>query len=455
MNVKTRILELRELLDQYRHEYYTLDMPSISDYEYDALYHELLALEEKYPEYDDPTSPTKKVGGEVLEAFEKVVHKKQMLSLGNVFSYEELKEFDERIRNEISDFTYVVELKMDGLAISLHYDNGVFVRAITRGDGFVGEDVTSNVKTIASIPMKIKQLGHVEVRGEIIMPKKSFEKVNEQRALNNEVLFANPRNAAAGSIRQLDSKICASRKLDAYLYYLEDANKYGIEKHEDALLFMQEQRFKVNQMRKVCLNVDEVYAFIEQMQAKRDELPYEIDGIVIKINEMKYWEQLGTTIKVPRYATAYKFPAQEVTTKLLDIVLSVGRTGRITPNAVLEPVQVAGTCVSAATLHNEDMIKLKDIRVNDEVVIRKAGDIIPEVVRAIKTKRQRNSVPYVFPSTCPVCGGKIVRINNEASHYCINQDCDARVVESMIHFASRDAMNIDGLGNKKIEFLYR
>ncbi len=455
MSVEKRIKELRELLDQYRHEYYTLDMPTVSDYEYDTLYNELVKLEQEHPQYFDPSSITQKVGGEVLDAFQKVTHQKQMLSLGNVFSYEELKEFDERIKNEIKDdYTYVVELKLDGLAISLHYENGIFVRAITRGDGFVGEDVTSNVKTIASIPMRIKEKRAVEVRGEVIMPKESFYALNKQREQNGEALFANPRNAAAGSIRQLDSSIAASRKLDAYLYYLEDAQIYDIDQHEAALSWMHGQRFKVNPLRKVCSNVDEVWKFIQEMSEKRNSLPYEIDGMVIKVNEMKYWEQLGTTIKVPRYATAYKFPAEEVTTKLLDIVLTVGRTGRITPNAVLEPVQVAGTTVSAATLHNEDMIRIKDIRIHDEVVIRKAGDIIPEVVRTIKDHRTSDSKPYIFPDTCPVCGGKISRIHGEASHYCLNQDCDARVVESMIHFASRDAMNIDGLGNKKVEFLY-
>ncbi len=452
---KERILELRKLLDQYAYEYYTLDAPSVVDSEYDRLYHELEALEAKYPQYDDPHSITKRVGGSVLKEFQKVQHKEQMLSLGNVFSYEDIMEFDRRIKDEINQYEYVVELKMDGLAISLLYENGKFVRAITRGDGFVGEDVTNNVMTIASIPMQIDYKGELEVRGEVFMPKASFEALNKQREAKGESLFANPRNAAAGSIRQLDSKVVYERKLDAYLYYLQDPQSKGITTHEEALQWMSKQHFKVNPLRRVCHNIDEIWAFISEMNEQRNDLPYEIDGMVIKVNQLDAWRKLGTTVKVPRYATAYKFPAQEVITKLKDITISVGRTGRITPNAVLEPVGVSGTLVSAATLNNEDFIKDKDIRINDYVVIRKAGEIIPEVVRVVKEKRSEACKVYEYPKYCPICHGELIRLPHEASHYCVNKDCDARVVESIIHFASRDAMNIDGLGDKKVEAFYQ
>lgn len=452
---KERIMQLRKLLDQYAYEYYTLDAPSVVDSEYDRLYHELEALEAKYPQYDDPHSITKRVGGSVLKEFQKVQHKEQMLSLGNVFSYEDIMEFDNRIKAEISNYEYVVELKMDGLAISLLYENGKFVRGVTRGDGFVGEDVTNNVMTISSIPMQIDYKEPLEVRGEVFMPKASFNSLNEQRALKGESLFANPRNAAAGSIRQLDSKVVYERKLDAYLYYLQDPQSKGINTHEEALKWMSNQHFKVNPLRRVCHNVDEIWAFISEMNEKRNDLPYEIDGMVIKVNQLDAWNKLGTTIKVPRYATAYKFPAQEVITKLKDITISVGRTGRVTPNAVLEAVNICGTSVSAATLNNEDFIKDKDIRINDYVVVRKAGEIIPEVVRVVKEKRSDDCKVYEYPKYCPICHSELVRLPYEASHYCINKDCAARVVESIIHFASRDAMNIDGLGDKKVEAFFQ
>ena len=455
MEAKQRVLELRRLLDQYAYEYYVLDKPSVTDQEYDRYYQELVELENTHPELRDVNSITQRVGGVVLDAFDKVAHKSQMLSLGNAFNLEDLRAFDERVKNSVKKAQYVVELKMDGLAISLHYHNGRFVQAVTRGDGLVGEDVTHNVRTIQSIPMHIDAQGDVEVRGEIIMPKKSFEALNKQREKANEELFANPRNAAAGSIRQLDSSVAASRKLDAYLYYLVNAKELGVTTHEGALQQMEKWHIKVNPLRKVCDTIDEVWQFIQQMQEQREQLPYEIDGIVIKVNDMNAWDVLGTTVKAPRYAIAYKFPAEEVTTKLLDIVLTVGRTGRITPNAVLEPVRVAGTTVSAAQLHNEDIIKERDIRIHDDVVIRKAGDIIPEVVKSLKERRNGTQAPYVFPSECPICKSHLVRLENEAAHYCMNQDCPARVVESMIHFASRDAMNIDSLGDKKIEFFHK
>ena len=455
MDVQQRILALRKQLDTYAYEYYVLDQPSVPDAEYDQAYQELLKLEDTYPQYRDPNSITQRVGGVVLDAFTKVTHKQQMLSLSNAFNLEDLQAFDERVRSIVPKVSYVVELKMDGLAISLHYHDGRFVQAVTRGDGFVGEDVTNNVRTIASIPMHIERMGDVEVRGEVFMPKKSFAELNAQREKNGEDVFANPRNAAAGSIRQLDSKIAASRKLDAFLYYYEDALGAGIQTHEEALETMEQLHIKVNPLRRVCNSMDEVWSFIQEMSEQRNDLPYEIDGMVIKVNELTAWEQLGTTVKAPRYAIAYKFPAEEVVTKLLDIVLTVGRTGRITPNAVLAPVRVAGTSVSAAQLHNEDMIKEKDIRIQDDVVVRKAGDIIPEVVGPLLDRRNGTQARYVFPKECPVCGSASVRLSDEAAHYCINQDCPARVVESIIHFASRDAMDIDTLGDKKVEFFHK
>lgn len=450
-----RILELRKILDRLAYEYYVLDKPSVSDQEYDRYYQELLKLEDEFPQYRDPNSITQRVGGVVLDAFEKVSHKRRMLSLDNAFNLEDLMAFDERVQQSVKNPEYVVELKMDGLAISLHYHNGRFVQAVTRGDGLVGEDVTNNVRTIASIPMHIDMEGDVEVRGEVIMPKKSFEALNEQRRNQGEEEFANPRNAAAGSIRQLDSRIAASRKLDAYLYYFEGAQQHAMHTHEEALEALEAMRIKVNPLRKVCKNMQEVWQFIQEMSERRNDLPYEIDGMVLKVNDLHAWDLLGTTAKAPRYAIAYKFPAEEVVTKLLDIVLSVGRTGRITPNAVLEPVRVAGTTVSAATLHNEDMIKEKDVRINDDVIIRKAGDIIPEVVRSLPERRNGTQGIYKFPQICPFCGSKLVRFADEAAHYCMNQDCPARIVRGMIHFASRDAMNIDTLGDKKIEFFHK
>lgn len=450
-----RILELRSILDRLAYEYYVLDQPSVSDQEYDRYYQELAALEDEFPQYRDSNSITQRVGGVVLDAFTKVEHKRTMLSLGNAFNIDDLHAFDERVREVVPKARYVVELKIDGLAMSLIYREGRFVQALTRGDGVVGEDVTHNVKTIASIPMHIPLQGEVEVRGEVYMPNASFHMLNEEREKNGEELFANPRNAAAGSIRQLASSVAAKRRLDAFWYYFVNAQEYDIHSHEEALQKMSEMHLRVNPLRKVCERIDEVWQFIEQITEQRNDLPYAIDGIVIKVDDLDAQNRLGSTIKVPRWAIAYKFPAEEVVTKLLDIVVTVGRTGRITPNAVLEPVRVAGTTVSAAQLHNEDMIKEKDIRIHDEVVVRKAGDIIPEVVRPLLERRNDTQAVYHFPTHCPICGSELVRFPEEAAHYCINQDCPARVVESMIHFASRDAMDIDTLGDKKIEFFHK
>ena len=454
MDEKQRIKELRTILEKYSIEYYVNDDPSVSDQEYDRLLDELIHLEEKHPELYDANSPSQRIIGSVLDGFEKVQHSSMMLSLGDIFNYEEIEEFCRRIAQSVDHPEFIVECKYDGLAMSLLYENGEFIRAVTRGDGNVGEDVSNNVRTIASVPMHIPTLERVEVRGEVYMPKQSFHDLNEVQSKLGKKLFANPRNAAAGSIRQLDSGICASRKLDAYWYYFQNAQDFGILTQEDALKRMEDFHFKVNPLRKLCRSAKEIWDFIQSIGHKRDDLPYEIDGMVIKLNSLIDSRRLGTTAKIPRYAIAYKFPAEQVETKLIDITLTVGRTGKVTPNAVLEPVRVAGTTVSAATLHNEDMIKKKDLRIGDRVIIHKAGEIIPEVVEVVKSCRDGSQVPYVFPQTCPICHSHLIRLQGEAAHYCINQDCPARVVESMIHFASRDAMNIETLGDKKIEQLH-
>ena len=475
-----RILELRSILDRLAYEYYVLDQPSKSDQEYDRYYQELVALEDEFPQYRDPNSITQRVGGVVLDAFTKVEHKRTMLSLGNAFNLEDLHAFDERVREVVPNARYVVELKIDGLAMSLIYRDGRFVQALTRGDGVVGEDVTHNVKTIPSIPMHIPLQGEVEVRGEVYMPNASFQMLNEEREKNGEELFALEdlhafENAAAAEVSvSPDSSVpcipmhiryrvrwkCAEVYMpklsdDAFWYYFVNAQEYDIHSHEEALQKMSEMHLRVNPLRKVCERIDEVWQFIEEITEQRNDLPYAIDGMVIKVDDLDAQNRLGSTVKVPRWAIAYKFPAEEVITKLLDIVVTVGRTGRITPNAVLEPVRVAGTTVSAAQLHNEDMIKEKDIRIHDDVVVRKAGDIIPEVVRPLLERRNDTQAVYHFPTHCPICGSELVRFPEEAAHYCINQDCPARVVESMIHFASRDAMDIDTLGDKKVEFFHK
>ena len=454
--MKQRIEELRRKLNQYNYEYHVLDAPTISDLDYDKLLRELIDLETAYPEYDDPASPTKKVGGQVLDAFDKVEHKRPMLSLGNVFNYEELKSFCTKIEQEAGQVEYVAECKIDGLAMSVSYLHGQFSQAVTRGDGTVGEDVSANVKTVRSLPMKIDYDQNLEIRGEIYMPKKSFERVNKEREENGEELFANCRNAAAGSIRQLDSKIAASRGLDGFWYHLPDGESYGFETHYDSLMWMKSLGFKVNETySRKFQNVDEIWKFIEELTALRYDLPYDIDGVVIKVNSYAVQRQLGFTSRTPKWAVAYKFPAEEKETVLEDIFLTVGRTGKVTPNAKLSPLFLAGTKVGFAQLHNEDMIKEKDIRIGDVVVVRKAGDIIPEVVKSVAEKRNGTQIPYVFPKTCPVCGHAIVRDMKEAHYFCINTDCPARVVESIAHFASRDCMNIDGLGVKKVEAFHQ
>ena len=452
---KERIIELRNMLNRFSYEYYALDAPSVTDQEFDQYMQELITLEKSYPEMYDINSPSQRVGGVVVDAFEKVTHKRQMLSLANAYDLEDLQAFDRRVKTSISNVEYVVELKIDGLAMSVEYQNGIFHHALTRGDGIDGENVSANVRTIRSIPLIIDQKEEMEVRGEVYMPKKSFERLNKEKVERNEVLFANPRNAASGSIRQLDSKIAASRKLDAFWYYLCDGDKFNLKTHYEALQWLKSLGFVVNPLTRLCGNIDEVWTFITEMSEKRNELPYEIDGMVVKVNDFASQEKLGYTAKTPRWAIAYKFPATEVMTRLKRIFLTVGRTGKVTPNAELEPIQLAGTTVSFASLHNEDLIKDKDIRENDIVVVRKAGDIIPEVVRSVIEKRDNTQVPYVFPQECPVCHSQLYRSPDEADNYCINNDCPARVVEAIAHYCSRNALNIDGLGDKTVETLHK
>ena len=455
--IKQRIAELTQLLHEYGHAYYVLDKPIVPDSTYDELMQELIALEAANPSLISPDSPTQRVGGAVLEGFKKVTHQYPMLSLSNAFGEEDLRDFDRKIRQAIGDhFSYVCELKIDGLAISLRYEEGRFVQGATRGDGQVGEDITSNLKTIRAIPLRLKEPVTIEVRGEAYMPKKSFESLNAARAEKGEELFANPRNAAAGSLRQLDPKIAASRNLSMFIYGIGgDGEAYGIDSHGEMLEYLANLGFPSNRERQACATIEEVMAFINKWTEERPNLPYEIDGIVIKVNRFAHQDELGFTAKSPRWAIAYKFPAEEVTTKLLDIDLTVGRTGVITPTAILTPVQVAGTTVSRASLHNEDLIKEKDIRIGDTVIVRKAGDIIPQVVGVILAERPEGTTPYEYPKTCPVCGGEVVRIEGDVALRCVNPTCSAQIAEGIKHFVSRNAMNVDGLGEKVVEQLLR
>ena len=455
--MKERLYELRSLLNKYNYEYYVLESPSVSDYEYDALLRELIELEEKFPECYDADSPTQRVGGEVVDTFNKIKHKRLMLSLSNAFNDEELMDFDDKIKEALGtndEIEYMCELKIDGLAMSIEYENGKINYGATRGNGVEGEEVTHNIKTIKSIPLNVEDKRIFEVRGEVYMPKKSFDKLNNARKENGETLFANPRNAASGSIRQMDSKVAASRGLDMFMYTYVDCEQFGYYKQSEALDALEKMGFKTNPERKLCKGIKEVVKYVAEYTLKRDDLSYEIDGIVIKVNDIKLHDLIGYTMKTPKWAIAYKFPAKEVKTKLKDIVLTVGRTGKITPNAVLEPVFVAGSTVSRATLHNEDFVLNKDIRIGDNVVIRKAGDVIPEVVRSVEEDRTGEEKIFVMSEVCPMCGGIVERKNDEAAHYCLNEKCPARKIESIIHFASKGAMDIDGLGEKVVEDLY-
>ena len=443
--------ELISLIEKYAHEYYVLDNPSVSDFVYDQKMEELEKLEKDFPLLITPTSPTQRIIGQVLKGFNEINHKEQMLSLSDVFNEDELVERVNKITTELNNpnLEFVGEMKIDGLAMSLVYEDGVLQYAATRGDGRVGEDVTLNVLTIPNIPTRIPLKGRVEVRGEIYMPKSSFNSLNKARSEAGEQLFANARNAASGSIRNLDTSVAKSRKLDGWWYYFQNAEEFGISSHAESLKKLEELGFKVNKERKVLKGINEILSYVKEYTLKRNDLPYDIDGIVLKVNDFALHETLGYTAKTPKWAIAYKFPPEEVQTKLLDIVYTVGRTGKITPNAVLEPVRVAGSLVQRATLHNEDFIKDKDLKVGDIVILRKAGDIIPEVVSALISKRDGTEKDFVMIDKCPNCGSELVKI--DAMHFCMNKACPSRNIESLIHFASKDAMDIEGMGEKVCE----
>lgn len=451
MNPEERIKELVKILEKANHDYYVLANPTITDQEFDKYLRELEKLEEAHPEFASENSPTKRVGGEVIDKFKKIKHQIPMLSLPDVFSEEEIILFDERIRKSGYNPEYVCELKIDGLSVSLHYDNGVFKTGATRGDGITGEDITHNVRTIRTVPMNLKRPETIEVRGEIYMPREVLTSLNAERAKENLPLLQNCRNAAAGSIRQLDSKIAAKRNLNTWIYHLPNPLDYGLKTHYEALEFMKNLGFKVNPANRIVKSVDEILDFIHEYAEKRPKLSYDIDGVVIKVNDLEMQEKLGFTSKYPRWAIAYKFPAEEVLTKLTDIIYTVGRTGKITPNAVLDPVIVMGSTVKRATLHNEDYILMKDLKVGDTVSLRKAGDVIPEVVEVKKERRTGNETPFVMIQKCPICGSFLKKKEGQVDYYCMNPLCPARHIEGLIHFASRHAMNIDGLGERIME----
>ena len=453
-HIKEEIFKLVALLNKYSYDYYVEDNPQISDTEYDTLYKQLEKLEQEYPEFILDNSPTQRVGDRVLDEFEKVIHKVPMLSLSNTFSIEDLRDFDSRISKLSSDdsIEYICELKIDGLAISINYENGKLVSAATRGDGMVGENVTENIKTIFSIPKTLKTKKSFEVRGEVYLPKKSFELLNKEREENNEVLFANPRNAAAGSLRQLDSKITAKRKLSAFIYSV--VGDENINSQKMALTVAADLGLPVNPNFKLCKTIDEVVDYIMYWEEHKQDLPYEIDGIVIKVNSYSLQKEIGSTQKSPRWATAYKFPEEELATKLLDIELSVGRTGIITPVAVLNPINISGSTVSKASLHNKDIIDELDIHIGDMVVVKKAGEIIPKVVRVVEELRLDNSEKYVMPNICPSCQSKTFTKEGDPFTRCLNPDCPEQNIRKIIHFASREALNIEGLGDKVVATLY-
>ena len=453
-HIKEEIFKLVALLNKYSYDYYVEDNPQISDTEYDTLYKQLEKLEQEYPEFILDNSPTQRVGDRVLDEFEKVIHKVPMLSLSNTFSIEDLRDFDSRISKLSSDdsIEYICELKIDGLAISINYENGKLLSAATRGDGMVGENVTENIKTIFSIPKTLKTKKSFEVRGEVYLPKKSFELLNKEREENNEVLFANPRNAAAGSLRQLDSKITAKRRLSAFIYSV--VGDENINSQKMALTVAADLGLPVNPNFKLCKTIDKVVDYIMYWEEHKQDLPYEIDGIVIKVNSYLLQEEIGSTQKSPRWATAYKFPEEELATKLLDIELSVGRTGIITPVAVLNPINISGSTVSKASLHNKDIIDELDIHIGDMVVVKKAGEIIPKVVRVVEELRLANSEKYVMPNICPSCESKTFTKEGDPFTRCLNSDCPEQNIRKIIHFASREALNIEGLGDKVVATLY-
>ena len=451
-----KIKNLQKTLNEYAYFYYVKDQPKVLDSEYDKLYQELVQLETQYPSSITPDSPTQRVGGVILDGFEKAVHEVPLYSLNDAFSKGELEAFDARVAKALGhhNYSYECELKIDGLSISLRYENGRFVRGATRGDGSVGENITENLKTVRSIPMTLPEPISIEVRGECYMPKESFMKLNEAREQEGLETFANPRNAAAGSLRQLDTKVTAQRNLSTFLYTVAEFGPLEVATQEEALQALDRLGFKINPNRRICQTVDEIWEYITEYHEKRADLPYEIDGIVIKVNDLSLQDELGFTVKAPRWAIAYKFPPEEAETVIREIEWTVGRTGVVTPTAVMDPVVVAGTTVSRASLHNMDYIEAKDLRLNDHVIIYKAGDIIPEVDHAIVEKREAASSPYPKPTHCPVCGSELVHLEEEVALRCINPKCSAQMKEGLSHFVSRQAMNIDGLGPKVIEQMY-
>lgn len=452
--IEKRIDELIKILNKANYEYYNLDNPSITDQEYDSYMDELIKLETQHPNLVREDSPTVNVGTKVISEFEKVTHEVPMMSLGDIFNFDELEEFDKRIKKVVPHPKYVCELKIDGLSVSLLYRNGKLVRAATRGDGTIGEDITHNVKTIKNVPLSLPEDIDIEVRGEIYMPISSFENLNEDRRKKGEKEFANPRNAAAGSVRQLDSKISKERNLATFMYHIPEPDKYNLKTQKESLDFMRELTFTVNP-NIVCVDsIEEVIDYIKKSGDKRKSLPYDIDGVVIKVNNYTDQRKLGNTAKVPKWAIAYKFPAEEVLTKLKDIEFCVGRTGKITPRADLDPVRLAGSIVRSATLNNQEYIKEKDIMIGDVVSIRKAGDVIPEVVEVKKERRTGKEIPFKMIDTCPKCGSTLVRKEGEVAYFCTNPACPARCIEGLIHYSSRDAMNIEGFGERIVEDFY-
>ena len=451
-----RIEQLRKLIEQYNYEYHTLDKPSVSDAEYDRLMNELINLEKANPQIDSSTSPSQRVGGKVLDEFVKITHKRPMLSLSNAYNEADLINFDQRVKemSQTNNIEYVCEPKIDGLAVSLVFEKGKLNYGVTRGDGNVGEDITNNIKTIKQIPINVIELKNFEVRGEVYMSRNVLLELNKIREKNKEELFANTRNAAAGSMRQLDSKIAASRKLASFIYNLANYEDFKLERHSDILKYLQQLKFSINPHYKVCSNIKEVLEYIKDFELLKKKLDYDTDGVVIKVNNLKLYKEIGFTAKTPRWAIAYKFAPEEVVTKLVDIVFSVGRTGKVTPNAVLEPVLVSGSVVGRATLHNEQFVLDKNIRIGDYVVIRKAGEVIPEVVRSIVERRNGKEIKFEMAKNCPICNSPLSQVDEEAAHYCLNPNCDKKNIEKLIHFASRDAMNIDGLGEKIVEQFY-
>lgn len=446
-----RMKELVELLNRYATEYYTSDNPSVSDSEYDRLYRELVELEKAHPDQVLPESPTHRVGGKILDGFEKYSHQYPLYSLQDAFSREELDAFDARVRKELDDVTYICELKIDGLSISLTYEQGIFVAGATRGDGSIGENITENLKRVKDIPLSLPEKLDITVRGECYMPRASFDQVNQSRQENGEPEFANPRNAAAGTLRQLDTAVVAKRNLATFLY--QEASPSTRDSQEKVLKHLEQLGFVVNQRRLLAHSMDEVWAFIQEVGQERDQLPYDIDGVVIKVNDLAGQEQLGFTVKAPKWAVAYKFPAEEKEAKLLSVDWTVGRTGVVTPTANLTPVQLAGTTVSRATLHNVDYIAEKDIRKDDTVIVYKAGDIIPAVLRVVESKRVSEE-KLDIPTNCPSCESKLLHFEDEVALRCINPRCPAQIKEGLTHFASRDAMNISGLGPSIVEKLF-